>query len=157
MYVGDKVNHRIIQYTLTTPYNVSTLLYARELSVSGRGSVQAITFNADGSKMYVLDNLGNAEGGTAGGRIDEYAMGTNFDVMTATITDSFDVSTQDANMQDIFFNNVARGAVNPGGLLFAVGDRRFSPDPIHLSLFQCFAKKSLIFWQQKTFVHKKVD
>ena len=72
--------------------------------------------------MYVLDNLGNAEGGTAGGRIDEYAMGTNFDVMTATITDSFDVSTQDANMQDIFFNNVARGAVNPGGLLFAVGD-----------------------------------
>ena len=122
MYVGDKVNHRIIQYTLTTPYNVSTLLYARELSVSGRGSVQAITFNADGSKMYVLDNLVNAEGGTAGGRIDEYAMGTNFDVMTATITDSLDVSSQDANMQDIFFNNVARGAVNPGGLLFAVGD-----------------------------------
>ena len=29
MYVGDKVNHRIIQYTLTTPYNVKTLIYAR--------------------------------------------------------------------------------------------------------------------------------
>ena len=34
MYVCDIANKRIIQYTLTSAYDTSTILYSRELSVS---------------------------------------------------------------------------------------------------------------------------
>ena len=122
MYACDIANKRIIQYTLTSAYDTSTILYSRELSVSARGDCQSLTFNNDGSKMYVINNAGNAEQSITGGKVDEYALSTNYDISTATYTDSLDISAQDGNAQDLFFNNVARGAVNAGGLCFIVGD-----------------------------------
>ena len=68
--------------------------------------------------MYVINNAGNAEQSITGGKVDEYALSTNYDISTATYTDSLDISGQDANAQDLFFNNVARGAVNAKELLF---------------------------------------
>ena len=54
MFACDIANKRIIQYTLTSAFDTTTLLYARELSVSARGDCQSVTFNNDGSKMYVI-------------------------------------------------------------------------------------------------------
>ncbi len=124
MFACDIANKRIIQYTLTSAFDTTTLLYARELSVSARGDCQSLTFNNDGSKMYVINNAGNAEAAPSitGGKIDEYALSSNYMVDTATYTDSLDISGQDANAQDLYFNNVARGAVNAGGLCFVVGN-----------------------------------
>ena len=122
MFACDIANKRIIQYTLTSAFDTTTLLYARELSVSARGDCQSVTFNNDGSKMYVINNAGNAEQSVVGGKIDEYALSSNYMVDTATYTDSLDISGQDANAQDLYFNNVARGAVNAGGLCFVVGN-----------------------------------
>tara|TARA_B100000902_G_scaffold145426_1_gene142648 strand:+ start:319 stop:1806 length:1488 start_codon:yes stop_codon:yes gene_type:complete len=122
-YAVDKFHARIIQYTLTSAYDVSTLLYSKELDVSARGSApQAIRFNGDGTKLFILENGGNAEQGITGGKINEYAVSSAYDIATATYTDNLDVSGQDANGQDFYFNNVARGAVDAGKLLFMVGD-----------------------------------
>ena len=124
MFACDIANKRIIQYTLTSAFDTTSMLYARELSVSARGDCQSLTFNNDGSKMYVINNAGNAEAAPSitGGKIDEYALSSNYMVDTATYTDSLDISGQDANAQDLYFNNVARGAVNAGGLCFVVGN-----------------------------------
>jgi len=123
-YAVDKFHARVIQYTLTSAYDMTTILYSKELSVKDKDTgPQAIAFNNDGSKMFILGNAGNAETGIAsGGNIYEYALSTNYDVSTATYTDLLDISSQDGNGQDLYFNNVARGAVNAGGLCFVVGD-----------------------------------
>ena len=122
LFACDIANKRIIQYTLTSAYDTTSMLYSRELSVSARGDCQSLTFNNDGSKMYVINNAGNAEQSIAGGVVDEYALSSNYMVDTATYTDSLDISAQEGNAQDLYFNNVARGAVNAGGLCFIVGD-----------------------------------
>ena len=45
-----------------------------------------------------------------GGKIDEYALSSNY-TYTATYTDSLDISAQESNAQDLYFNNVARGGL----------------------------------------------
>ena len=123
-YAVDKFHGRVIQYTLTSAYDMTTILYSKEYSVKDKETApQAIAFNNDGSKMYILGSAGNAETGVAsGGNIYEYALSTNYDVATATYTDLLSISAQDTTGQDLYFNNVARGAVNAGGLCFVVGD-----------------------------------
>ena len=71
LFACDIANKRIIQYTLTSAFDTTSMLYARELSVSARGDCQSITFNNDGSKMYIINNAGNAEQNITGGKIDE--------------------------------------------------------------------------------------
>ena len=124
-YAIDSFHARVIQYTLTSAYDVTTLLYSKELDISARGTGPvAITFNNDGTKMYIIENGGKADASPVitGGKINEYAVSSAYDIATATYTDSLDVSAQDANMKDLYFNDVARGAVDAGKLLFVVGD-----------------------------------
>ena len=124
-YAVDSFHARVIQYTLTSAYDVTTLLYSKELSIAARGTTPvAITFNNDGTKMYIIENGGNSDASPiiAAAKIDEYAVSSAYDIATATYTDSLDVSSQDANMKDLYFNDVARGAVDAGKLLFVIGD-----------------------------------
>ena len=125
MYAVDSVHARIIQYSLSTAFNVSTLTYTQgeELKVKTQDiTPQSLTFNDDGSKMYMLGIGGPEDASATGGQINEYALSTNYDITTATYTDRFSVAAQDANPQDLYFNNVARGAVPIGGLCFVIGD-----------------------------------
>ena len=122
-YAVDSFHARIIQYALSTGYDVTTLTYTKELSIAARGKTPvSITFNNDGTKLYIIENGGNAEQEIAASKIDEYAVSSAYDIATATYTDSLDVSSQDANMVGMYFNNIARGAVDAGKLMFAVGD-----------------------------------
>ena len=123
LYAVDSYHARIMQYALSSAFDVTTLSFVKELDISIKGLTPvAITFNNDGTKMFIIENGGNAEQGITGGKINEYAVSTAYDIATATYTRSLDVSAQDANMKDLYFNDVARGAVNPGELLFVVGD-----------------------------------
>ena len=123
LYAVDSHHARIMQYALSSAFDVTTLSFVKELDISIKGLTPvAITFNNDGTKMFIIENGGNAEQNITGGKINEYAVSTAYDVATATYTRSLDVSAQDANMKDLYFNDVARGAVNPGELLFVVGD-----------------------------------
>ena len=122
-YAVDSHHARIMQYALSSAYDVSTLSFTKELLIGLKGLTPvAMTFNNDGTKMYIIENGGNAEQGITGGKINEYAVSTAYDIATATYSQSLDVSAQDANMKDLYFNDAARGAVNPGELLFVIGD-----------------------------------
>ena len=56
-----------------------------------------VTFNNDGTKMFVSGNTGNDVG--------EYSLTTAFDVSTATFVGRFEVVNQDNNPSDVAFNN----------------------------------------------------
>ena len=122
-YAVDSFHARVMQYALSSAFDVSTLSFTKELDIKIKGlNPVAITFNNDGTKMFIVETGGNPNQGITGGKINEYAVSTAYDIATATYTQSLDVSAQDANMKDLYFNDVARGAVNPGELLFVVGD-----------------------------------
>lgn len=122
-YAVDSHHARIMQYALSSAYNVTTLSFVKELKIGLKGLTPvAITFNNDGTKMFIVENGGNPEQNITGGKINEYAVSSAYDIATATYTQSLDVSAQDANMKDLYFNDVARGAVNAGELLFVIGD-----------------------------------
>jgi len=62
---GDDVN----EYALTTGFNISTASYTQNFSVSAQDTApKSITFNNDGSKMFVL--------GDTGDDINEYTVGS---------------------------------------------------------------------------------
>jgi len=70
---GDEIN----QYSLTTPFDVSddsTITFAGVVSTTGQTAPEGITFNDDGTRLFVV--------GTGGDDIDEYTLdsGTAFDV-----------------------------------------------------------------------------
>ena len=73
MYAVDSYHARIIQYTLTSAYDITTLLYSKELDISARGtSPVAITFNNDGTKLFIIENGGKADASPVitGGKIN---------------------------------------------------------------------------------------
>ena len=126
MYAVDKYHARVIQYALSSAYTITSLTYEKEKSIKTEGiGPVAMTFNNDGTKMFVIENSGSAfetSPTIAAGNINEYALSGAYDVATATYTRRLAIATEDANSRDLKFNKVARGAVNPGELLFVVGD-----------------------------------
>ena len=56
-----------------------------------------LTFNSDGTKMYVVGNQGND--------INEYDLTLGFDVSTASFVGALDVSSQDSAPKAISFNH----------------------------------------------------
>ena len=101
--VGDDVN----EYALSTGFDVSTASYTQNFSLSAQDTApRGIAFNADGTKMFVV--------GSSGVDVNEYALSTGFDVSTASFTDAFSVSAQDASPKDLTFNT-------DGTKMFVVG------------------------------------
>jgi 6-phosphogluconolactonase (cycloisomerase 2 family) len=78
-------------------FDVSTSVYSQSFSVSSQDtSPEAVTFNSDGTKMFVV--------GGAGDDVNEYALTTGFDVSTASYTQAFSVSSQETGPYGIAFN-----------------------------------------------------
>jgi len=91
---GDDVN----EYTLSTGFDVSTASFVDSFSVSSQeGLPSDVTFNNDGTKMFVV--------GFIGVDVNEYTLSTGFDVSTASFVDSFSVNAQDTYPIGIAFNN----------------------------------------------------
>ena len=85
---GDDVN----EYTLSTGFDVSTASFVDSFSVASQESnPSGVAFNNDGTKMFVLDYLGDD--------VNEYTLSTGFDVSTASFVDSFSVATQETNLE----------------------------------------------------------
>ena len=93
-YSGDDVN----EYTLSTGFDVSTASFVDSFSVSDQeGTPTDLTFNDDGTKMFIL--------GQSGDDVNEYALSTGFDVSTASFVDSFSIASQEAAPTGLAFNN----------------------------------------------------
>ena len=108
--VGDDGND-ISEYTLSTPFDVSTASYDDDerFSVLGQEtSPTGMAFSNDGAKMFVV--------GWNEDNINEYTLLTPFDVSTATFANvTFSVSGQDQNPQGMAFSN-------DGAKMFVVGN-----------------------------------
>ena len=60
--IGDKVRnlHKISQFKLTTPYDVSTLSVEGTIDVSSvSADSRELVFSNDGSKMFIIDDSNN--------------------------------------------------------------------------------------------------
>src|SRR6056300_303689 len=100
---GDDVN----EYTLSTGFDVSTASYSQNFSVASQETApQGITFNNDGTKMFIVGNVGDD--------VNEYTLTTGFDVSTASYTQNFSVSSQETSVEGVTFNN-------DGSKMFLVG------------------------------------
>ena len=69
----------------------------KSLDTSGQISGErGVALSADGTKIFVVD-------GASGDDINEYALSTAFDLSTASFTDSFSLSSQDAAPHGVHF------------------------------------------------------
>jgi hypothetical protein len=96
MYVLGFSGEDVNEYTLSTPWLVSSASYVQNFSVSAQETSPAgLFFKPDGTKMYVL--------GFSGDDVNEYDLGTPWDISTASYVQNFSVASQEANPYGLFF------------------------------------------------------
>ena len=96
MYVVGLTGDDINEYDLSTAYDVSTASYNQNFSVSAQeSSPRSVAFKTDGTKMYVV--------GSSGDDVNEYTLSTAWDVSTASYSQNFSVSGQEANPYSVRF------------------------------------------------------
>jgi hypothetical protein len=97
MFVVDSVASAILEYTLSTGFNVSTASYIQSLDVTAQETdARGVAFNTTGTKMFVV--------GVSGDDVNEYTLSTAFNISTASFVDSFSVASQENSPQGIAFN-----------------------------------------------------
>ena len=104
MFVVGDTGNDINSYTLSTGFDLSTATF-NDINGDGTGFditdqdgvPRGLTFNNDGTKMFVVGDNGN--------EINSYTLSVGFD-LTSTVTHvgSFDISSQATNPQGIAFN-----------------------------------------------------
>jgi sugar lactone lactonase YvrE len=78
-------------------YDVSSASYTQSFSVAAQETTpEALTFNNDGTKMYITGDTGNA--------VYEYSLSASFDISSASYTQSFSVAGQEGQPQGVVFN-----------------------------------------------------
>ena len=97
MFVVGQTGQDVNEYTLSTGFDVSTATFVDAFSVSAQETTpKEIAFNTDGTKMFIV--------GSNGDDVNEYTLGTGFDVSTATYSQNFSVSAQETEPTGIAFN-----------------------------------------------------
>ena len=87
----------LFKQDLTTGFDISTASYSQNFSTATQDSASmGVAFNTDGTKMFVS--------GQAGGRVNEYALTTGFDVSTASWSTHFIVSSQVSGVAGLAFS-----------------------------------------------------
>ena len=87
MYITGTLSDRVYQYTLTTPWQIETASYSgKNISVLAQDNFPtAIRFKSDGTKFYML--------GQQNDTLFEYTLSTNWDISTATFSNSYGLKT----------------------------------------------------------------
>lgn len=101
LFVLGGSNDWIYQYTLSSPFDVSTATYdgnSERFSFGETSGPSAFEFNDTGSKLFVLEG--------AGDRVYQYVLTTNFDISSAIDPGfgSFYVGDQDLNPRSLSFS-----------------------------------------------------
>lgn len=107
MYVPNYSTAVVYQYTLSTPWNLSTASYdSVSFSVSGQGaSPTSIEFSRNGAKMYVVNQTNDS--------VHQYTLSTPWNVGTASY-DSISKSVIDGTPTSIYLKP-------SGSYLYAIG------------------------------------
>ena len=109
MFVAGDEADNIHEYTLSTPFDVSTASHVDSLHVYAQEEKpQGVAFSNDGAKMFVVGNDGQ--------EINEYTLTTPFDLTAPPFANfTFSVLDQDTNPEDMAFSN-------DGAKMFVVGN-----------------------------------
>jgi DNA-binding beta-propeller fold protein YncE len=84
------------KYDLTIGWDITSASNPQGFSVEGQDTFPtSLTFNADGSKMYMLGSTGDA--------VYEYDLSTVWDITTAVYLHKFSVASEDSSPRGIFF------------------------------------------------------
>lgn len=96
MYVIGSVGQAVDEYDLGTQWDVTTAVWLHEFSVAAKEIYPTgIFFKPDGTKMYVV--------GSNGDSVDEYDLGTQWDVTTAVYLHEFSVAAKGTGPRGVFF------------------------------------------------------
>lgn len=98
-YICGGSNRRIYQYSLSTPWSISTASYEnKSFLVSNQdASPREVNFSSDGTKMYIV--------GATNVTLYQYTLSTAWDVSTASYSNKFlGVNAQDNNPSGMAFN-----------------------------------------------------
>jgi len=101
MYVVTKntahySNNYIYQYSLSTPWDVSTATYDSVSIIEGDTNAYGLFFKSDGTKMFMVGNYNIM--------VFAWNLSTPWDLSTASTTNGKGVSAQDNNPFGLFFN-----------------------------------------------------
>jgi len=119
MYVTGSGNGNIHQYDLSTGFDISTVSFDQTLDVSPQdSSPKGVAFSSDGSQLFHT--------GTSTDAVYEYSLSTDFDITTATFSQSFSVSSQDGFPSGLEFNS-------DGSKLYVIGQANLSVFQYRLS------------------------
>ena len=104
MYVIGSSADTVFQYNLGTAWDVSTASYASiSFPVTQETSPTQVNLSADGSTMWVTGNTGDD--------INEYTLGTAWNVSTATFVNTLYVGFQDTAPNGLFIDSTADNRV----------------------------------------------
>ncbi len=98
MYIVEAVSaNNIIQYTLSTAWNISSATYTRTLDISAASTgLSGIFFKSDGSEMYISRYSSGNES------IIQYSLSTDWDISSATYIRTLDISADCDSPMDLF-------------------------------------------------------
>jgi hypothetical protein len=106
MYVIGSVDNNVIEYDLSSAWNISTASFLQESSDFGFDPY-GLFFRSDGTKMYTT--------GSTADSVYEYNLSTAWDVSTISFVQSFSVATQENDPVSVFFNT-------DGTKMYVLGD-----------------------------------
>ena len=97
MYISEAGLQDILQYTLSTAWDISTASYdSITYDPNEIGQIDAFTFSHDGTKMYLSP--------TSGGVVYQYSLSTPWSLSNVAYDGkSFDFSTQNSNVKGLYF------------------------------------------------------
>jgi DNA-binding beta-propeller fold protein YncE len=96
MYIAGDQDNAILEYALSTAWNITTASYSHNLSIGSQDTTpEDIFFKPDGTKMYLL--------GSTGDSVNEYDLSTAWDISTASHLQIFYVGNQDTAPTSVFF------------------------------------------------------
>ena len=97
MFIVGETEDTVAQYALSTGFDVSTASFTQTFSIASQETeAQSLTFNTDGTKMFIVGDTGND--------ISEYTLSSGFDVSTASFVDSFSLASQTTQPKEGVFN-----------------------------------------------------
>ncbi len=113
-YICDKQNDEVVPYTLTTAYTLGTPTRGTPVSISDIDDPQALRFNDDGSRLFIVDQ--------------DAAPDFTGSVWTYTLSTSYDVSGLSSATEELTFDIASQGleVLNDAAKFFIVGDNSTS-------------------------------
>jgi hypothetical protein len=96
LYIIGAIGDSVYEYDLSTAWDISSASYLQGFSIASQEiTASGLWFKPDGTKMYVI--------GTTGDDVNEYDLSSAWDVSTASYSQNFSVSSQEAGPQQVIF------------------------------------------------------